>query len=733
MNIEQSRLSLGRPTHQVGMLLAPWLSFCAFLLWGWRVEDIFHNIPSYGDVLEVLWGTLWYHDALLVKHVSPLYTPLVFHPNGWQTATLAHTPVFFLLTLPLYEVGGVAFAYNSLALLSLFVTFAGMFRFVRLFATRFSASVAALVFTFIGARWLRVGGGHLHILWASSLLPWLAWELEHIRRSSPTASVRKLMFISGLIWGVMINFSLYSIFLGGVIFSIWGRQILILRRIKQALQIAVIALIVGSPSIVLYALGNRQDPLVSFGVSHIIHWGASLNSIPAPFVFHTLDFVRQVAHSIYAGPYDESGVANLGPVTCLLGLLGLVLMLKHRKEHSHLAWLMLAGVVLSLGLFLRWDGQIVKAPIFRSFDVFIWGVGHTLKPALFTSLAPESGFRSGVPLPGFVLTAMVPFWESARVMSRYVFAGAIGMVALAAYGLQRLPKAARYLMAVIWLVEVLPGPTATLPVPMNPHPAYAWLAQQNLSPGEGIVDMEYPTIMIGGETLFSTWYHRKPTASGVGSFWPQGTKPLWEYFAVDSQALSGSESALILQQYDVRYLFLHLKGNREKEMWNRVSQNPAFRPTNCFDPLRGPSPWPYPICVAEVITPSLPINVIRREGWSGEEEWGVWSEESKSKSQWIAMSRKDHRLAIEAFPFCVPGKRQEISIKVNGQLLTTHSWEVCETWQAELVIPQSIVKVGWNDLSFEYGYTASPADITNGENPDPRQLAVGFKKLEVIR
>jgi len=97
------------------------------------------------------------------------------------------------------------------------------------------------------------------------------------------------------------------------------------------------------------------------------------------------------------------------------------------------------------------------------------------------------------------------------------------------------------------------------------------------------------------------------------------------------------------------------------------------------------------------------------------------------------MSRKDQRLAIEAFPLCVPGKRQEISIKVNGQLLTTHPWEMCETWQAELVIPGSMVKVGWNDLSFEYGYTASPADITNGENPDPRLLAVGFKKLEVIK
>jgi hypothetical protein len=135
--------------------------------------------------------------------------------------------------------------------------------------------------------------------------------------------------------------------------------------------------------------------------------------------------------------------------------------------------------------------------------------------------------------------------------------------------------------------------------------------------------------------------------------------------------------------------------------------------------------------VAEVITPSLPLNVIRREGWSGEEVWGVWSEGPRSKSQWIATRREDQRLVIEAFPFCVLGRQQSITIRANGQVVTTHEWKTCDDWQAEVVIPAALVKVGWNDLSFEYGYAVSPAEVTDGENPDPRLLAVGFKRLEI--
>ena len=36
--------------------LMPWVPFVALLAWGWRTTDLFHTVPSYGDVLEGLWA-----------------------------------------------------------------------------------------------------------------------------------------------------------------------------------------------------------------------------------------------------------------------------------------------------------------------------------------------------------------------------------------------------------------------------------------------------------------------------------------------------------------------------------------------------------------------------------------------------------------------------------------------------------------------------------------------------
>jgi hypothetical protein len=526
----------------------------------------------------------------------------------------------------------------------------------------------------------------------------------------------------------MINSSLYGIFLGGLTFSIWGRQLLTRPRIKQGIQIAAIALSVGAPAIVQYAIAVRQDSPVAVGIPEITYLGASLNSLPIPSVYHPLNVVRQFARSWYAGPYDESGIANLGLVTCLLGLLGLFMTIKHRK-HMHLAWPVLTGIVLALGLFLKWDGQLLRSPVFQSVDAFVWRAGHTLKPELFASLSPESGFRRGVPLPGFVLAATIPFFESARTMSRYIFVAILGLAALSAYGLHKLPGIGRYLLAVIWLIEVWPNPTASQAMPLIPHPAYAWLARQDLEQGEGIVDIKGRRVMISGETLFATSLHGKPTASGVGSFWPRHTWLLQDYLS--THGLSDPEAAWVFQQYGIHYVFFHRQIGQADEMWELASQNPAFRPIQCFDPPPAPSPWPWPICVAQVIAPTLPINLLRRAGWSGDEEWGVWSEGPNSEAQWIATRLADSTLTVEAFPFCVPDKRQMISISVNGHPLTRNEWDQCDTWRAELFIPRSLTRVGWNTLSFEYGYAASPAQVTRGENPDARLLATGFTKLEV--
>ena len=720
--------TIWKTLRPVWRYLLPWVFFWGFFAYGWRIGNIFTHVPAYGDVLEVLWGIEWYYESLLVRHSSPLFTPFVFHPLGWHTATLAHTPFLFLVSLPLYALGGMAFAYNILAIIPLVIAFAGMFRFLSLFRQSTSSVAAALAFVMWGAYWGRIAG-HLHVAWLFGLLPWLAWAIERGRRAGSQRF--RWGVLAGAIWGLMINFHLYGAFIGALSFALWGREIFRLERIRQGVIAASVALLIGSLVIALYILGSQQDHTRIFGAEHNMWWGASLNSLFVPSVFHPIELVQQVSRSLYTGPYNESGVMNFGLSTSLLALIGLIGVLREKRQHTGLIWLTLIGIILGMGLLLRWNGEVVQHLAFRPLNAAIWRLGHILKPGVFLSPYPSSYFESGVPLPGFFLTAVIPFWEAGRTVSRYAVLGMLGAVALAGLALQRLPRGVRYLLAAIWLVEMCPRPIGGVPVPYQPHPAYAWLADQELALGEGIVDIVHPTLKIRGETLWATRLHLKPTASGIGSFWPEHTFALWKYLW-DDTALSRPETGAIFRQYVIRYIFLHMRGDKENKMWEMVRENPAFSPVGCFDPLQGPTPWPYPICVAEVKPAQGPISVMLGHGWSGQEDWGVWAEGYRSEAGWLASTQpEEYRLRIGAFPFCVSEKHQRMSIRVNGALIAEHRWENCDHWEGEIQISASIVKKGWNRITLEYAYAMSPFELTRGANGDRRMLSVGFTKLEV--
>lgn len=721
--VKQAYVSISR----IARPLIPWLCFWTFFAWGWRVRNFFEDLPAYGDVLEVLWGIQWYHDSLFLHHSSPLFTPLVFHPVGWHTATLAHTPVLFLFALPLYRLGGLGFAYNTLSVLALVIAFAGIFRFAQLFVSRTLAIVAALAFTFWQMGWNRVNG-HLHTVWASGLLAWLAWSIEQARRASGSKQFRWVI-IAGGIWGAMINFSLYGVFIGALAFLLWGRHIFQPRRIVQIIMAGLIALVLSSPTIGLYIAGSWADHTHIYGAEHNMWWGASLNSFFIPSIFHPLEPVRLLARTVYKGPYNESGVMNFGLMTSFLALLGCIAGVKTKRSIAGLVILVIAGIILAMGLLLRWNGEVVPCPVFSPLNTWIWGMGHSLKPEVFSGSPPEP-FKKGIPLPGFLLTAFIPFWEGARTVSRYAVLGMLGMVILAGLALERFPKVVRAVLIALWLVEILPAPTRSLPVPLQPHPAYAWLAKQNLKLGEGVADLVYPTLGIDGRILWATILHQKPTASGTGSFWPEHTYELWHYLLSDRIVLSQPQVGYVFQQYGVRYIFLHM-GDKEREMWAMIQDNPIFRPVGCFDPLPFPNPWPYPICVAEVKAEEGPIQVLPGQGWSDQEDWGVWAEGTHSTAEWIAVKKRDYVLRLGAFPLCVPGQHQQISIQVNGKQVGSYQWEECELWEAEIPIPASVVKIGWNELSFQYAYAKTPAEVTQGQNLDPRHLSVGFIILEV--
>ena len=233
-----------------------------------------------------------------------------------------------------------------------------------------------------------------------------------------------------------------------------------------------------------------------------------------------------------------------------------------------------------------------------------------------------------------------------------------------------------------------------------------------------------------GQTLLATEYHQKPTLVGASSILPAHVAFFDGRLAAHPHAFLDPDFVPLLRQFDIRYIPLHISGGTP-ETRCRTQQNGELREAGCFDPPVEPGPWPYPICILEVQPSKTPaVNVILRKGWSGAEEWGHWVEGTEARASWAAPMRKSSRLAVDIFPICVPGRPQGVRSRSTARP-TTHQWQECEPWQSEVVIPEDLIQVGWNDIVLRPIYAARPVDFTGGKNADSRLLSVGVRRLEV--
>lgn len=750
---------LARAAHGRGFrLAAPWLAFAVLLLWGWRVGDLAHNLPAYGDVLEVLWITTWYDEALRGVHAAASY-PLLFYPAGWRVVTYAGGPTLLLALLPLNWLGGPAFAYNVTTLLTLALSFAGMQIVARHRVGVLPATVAALLYTFWGFHWFRIAG-HMNVLIATSLLPWLLWSLE--RSAAPMRRPVAWLVLAGLVWALMILGSWYFLWMGAALLGGWwlARRATIFRTerrhapdasqapgtfgaifrilssapIRELLIPTVVAVLLCAPFLIWFVLGSNAAGAAYYDIAHVATWDASLNSFPIPNIAHP--WFGDLARTFYWGPTNEPGQANFGALASLLAALAVWPALRDRRWWPALL-LAGSGLVLSLGLTLKWNGQAVQWEALRGLDAVLWQLGHLLKPAFFTTPHPPPPFDAAVPLPGWLLSSLVPFWERARVFSRYALLASVGLYLLTALSLARVRRGwAQGLLAVLLVIEVLPPPSDRVPFPPAEHPAFAWL-RQHVAPGQGIVDLDawQPDRLYlpnRGQTLLATQYHQRPTVTGASSILPAHVAFLDQWLAAHPHPFADSAFAPLWRYTGVRYIVFHVSGGYAQALLREAAPQPDLQARGCFDPPPGRSPWAYPICILEVTPwPAPSFNILPREGWSGAEGWGRWIEGTVGQGIWMAPRRAAYRLNIEAFPVCDVSRPQDVLIEVNGATVATYTWAGCESWSAEIALPASQITVGWNELTLRSAYGARPVDLTDGKNSDTRWLSVGVTRLEV--
>jgi hypothetical protein len=733
-NLRQPR---SRELRALAARTAPWLCCIGLLVWGWRAYDLAHSIPAYWDVMEVLWATQWYGDALRLHYNVSLY-PLLFHPLGWHVATYAGGPFMFLLLLPLYWLGGAALAYNVVTLATFVVAFAGSYTLARRFVDRLPATVAALLFTFWGFRWFRIAG-HMNIAIASALLPWMLWCVE--RALGARSGAWKWFLAAGIVWGISVASSPYFVFIGGVALAAY----LIPRcanhdiRLPDAILGMAISMlgaaVLGGPALYSLWRGSTEAGASFYSLEEVNWFSASLNSLPIPSVWHPA--LQSIARAIYSGPPTEQGEANFGLLAFLMALLGLW-QARSEKAWQSLIALAAVGLVLALGPTLKWNDRTVTWSVLRPLDGLLWQIGRVLKPQLFATELPTAPFDAAIPLPAWVLTAVVPFVERGRVFARYALVASSGLFLLAVLGFTRWrPVWPRVLIAVLLVFEVLPPPTEVLPFPPGSHPAFEWLRQESLD-GEGIIDLFTPdrfvlAMPMRGETLYATLYHRQSTAAGTSSVWPAATRYLQDWLTQHPHAFQNPDFVPLLRYYDLRLIALQLRGGYEEQVFEEeATHNPELSLVGCFQAPTEPVPWDFPICILRILPERNPdFNLLFREGWSGEEEWGKWIEGTEARAEWVATEAKTQRLNIGAFPQCVPGRSQTIAIMANDSAIGSYQWNGCDPWEAEIEIPASLVRVGANELVIRGGYAAAPATVTGGANPDDRMLSLGITQLRV--
>jgi hypothetical protein len=720
--------------------LSPVLVFLFVLGCQWRIYSLSHYLPAYGDGLEIVWGVSWFHEVLLQNQPYPFFHPHIFFPNGWHVLTFANGMGLFALLLPLSLLGNEAFAYNTVVLVMLAVAFAGMYQLARQFSNQFGATLAAVLFTFWGPRWIRMGG-HLNVMFGSALLPWIAWGLEKAYLSK--SRYRWWFSFVGIIWAIAVSFSFYFFWLAGILVFCWALGNSLNGRITKRTAVESLIIpgfimgVVNLPLIIGFYRAKKAINATDFGFTVVNEWGANLNSLFSPFIGHTLPWMRKLATVIYTSHIDETSTVNLGLLASLAFIAALIIALRRKQQ----AWLplillVLLGLVLSLGPTLRWNKEPVELAFFEPVNKNLWQIGHQLKPSIFREVEVPDNIRRAVPLPGFLLTAVLPFWEGARVSARFVFPASVGFFLLIALVISQLQHWGwRLILTALLLLELWPKPVSGVLFPPTPHPAFAWLHMQEID--KGILDLHslLPDKLIpqvGGETIWATRIHETSIVSGAGSIWPAEFTFLMEWFYRHAHPFLEPELVEVLRYYQIQYLLLHIKRPAQMRFVENAANNEGFSLINCFEPAPNASLWNYPICIVEVMPfPQPNFNILPQAGWSPLEPWGRWAMGKQSIARWLGTAQKETVVNLTAFPYCIPDHFQILEIVVQGEVLLTHTWSDCEPWDGQLVIPAAQVHIGWNELELNYNYAVQPATVTSYANPDSRYLSVGFTQFRL--
>lgn len=504
---------------------------------------------SFEDAFEVLWQLSAVEKAVFQTRTNPFFTPDVFYPHGWYTASGAQPPWFLLLLSPLTAVAGPLITYN-LALLATFIVGGfGVYWLVHRLTSRRVAGLLAGC-AYIAAPVLAVRlGGHLHVLISAMFLPYAVDAVRVAMVQPPRA--RRAIAWAGVLWGLTILGHWYFLFIATL--PILGFALAVASplgwraRLGRLLAVGGITLVVLAPFALLAWQAREAMALTgdgAYSLANSARQGFSPDYLLSPNPLHPL-WRERLSDTFPAG--GEWDIVAVGYAAAALALLGLFV--APRSLSRPFAVMGLISFVLGLGPALRWRGRLVmvNAPEWLS------------RP--LAGLAPELSLVAGqaaVLLPGWLLYRWLPLYSSVRVWARFSIPLMLAVAVLAGMGAAWLlsrGRAGRLLVIVLGALVVFEGlivPYDHLtPVAMNERAADEWLAAQP----PGTVLIEYPRPWVDKLAMYAQSRHGLRVVNGYMSFqpsflaavdeelgeWPGETAmPLLREWGIDFVVLSGS-------------------------------------------------------------------------------------------------------------------------------------------------------------------------------------------------
>ncbi|MBN2677089.1 MAG: hypothetical protein JXR32_03375 [Anaerolineaceae bacterium] len=486
-----------------------------------------HLLGYVGDNIYFVWLIDWFKRALFELHVSPFFAPFLNYPEGWSLAYTEIAPIMVVMAIPFALVGGAAFGYNAVLMLTFILAGMGMYLWIkRVTNSKAAGLVAGTIYAFVPYHMAHALIGHFHIM-GVQWFPFYFMGLYEILKGRENNW--KDAALAGVFLGLIALTSIYytymalltTTFLIMVYLAFFDRRQIVNRKFWSNMAIFIVS---GLPLLLLGVLPfinlSSQGLMREFAMEYSKQYSASVTDF----------FLPSTDHFLWGGwigsHFDRSqwieATLYMGVVSSFLALLAFVVR-KQLNDHKVL-WLSIIGglftFMLALGLNLYWLNQPVTI---------------TLPEFLQSFLERET-----IParLPGYYLYLYLPFYAKMRVWMRFGIYVLLFLSSIAGLGAAWLIRnvarkwrlALTILLTTLVIFEFYPGPYEAF-FSVTGRPVDYWLAKQ---PGAGAVAQFPFELESVQEYIYFQGVHQKPYLGGFFNAFPPpqflAIKPIMDTF-----------------------------------------------------------------------------------------------------------------------------------------------------------------------------------------------------------